>query len=66
MILRNRQRLYILRIFENYENSQKIPFYSGNGCEFQHVSTKQYKRTKARIDLILLMYLANIHSYKTA
>ena len=67
MILRNPQALYILRILEKFENSQKIHFFnSENGCKFQQISTKQYKRAKAPIDLILLMYLADIHSFKTA
>ena len=56
----------------HFENFRKVPkfakntfFNSGNGCKFQHISTKQYKRAKAPIDLILLMYLADIHSFKT-
>ena len=56
----------------HFENFRKVPkfakntfFNSGNGCKFQQISTKQYKRAKAPIDLMLLMYLADIHSFKT-
>ena len=56
----------------HFENFRKVPkfakntfFNSGNGCNFQHISTKQYKRAKAPIDLMLLTYLADIHSFKT-
>ena len=56
----------------HFENFRKVPkfakntfFNLGNGCNFQHISTKQYKRAKVPIDLILLMYLADIHSFKT-
>ena len=56
--------------FENFRKVRKFAkntfFNSENGCKFQQISTKQYKRAKAPIDLILLMYLADIHSFKTA
>ena len=55
--------------FKNFRKVRKFAkntfFNSGNGCKFQQISTKQYKRAKAPIDLILLMYLADIHSFKT-
>ena len=55
--------------FENFRKVRKFAkntfFNSENGCKFQQISTKQYKRAKAPIDLILLMYLADIHSFKT-
>ena len=56
--------------FENFRKVRKFAkntfFNSENGCKFQQISTKQYKRAKVPIDLILLMYLADIHSFKTA
>ena len=56
--------------FENFRKVRKFAkntfFNSENWCKFLQISTKQYKRAKAPIDLILLMYLADIHSFKTA
>ena len=70
MILNNSQALYILRILENFENSLKIHFFIREmGANFTNFLSKQYKRAKADIDLmllVLLVYLADIQRFKTA
>ena len=56
--------------FEKFGKVQKFHkntfFYSRNCCKFQQFSRKQYKRTKAPIDLMLYMHLPVSQSFETA